>query len=153
MKMKSANQFMVAMALIMMLGMCLPTNVLAACYQSNMTGTWFTYGVSGDTYYGAMTETDRCKIRINSTGTIIGKGSSCIWRDYVGTHTLNIAGGSLKVDKYCKVTGRVKFCDSGLCAYMRIQFARMARDKNTISMLGYLEVEPDLVAFYEAVKR
>jgi hypothetical protein len=51
------------------------------------------------------------------------------------------------------VVGSINVCDAGYCSTIRIQYAQMARDKNTFSMVGYLDIDPDVVFFYKVVKQ
>ena len=130
-----------------------PTTVGAACQQANMAGTWYALGIAGDAAYGTLSEIDRCKIVVNSGGTVVGTRSSCVYRHGSGTASMNVTGGQLRVSPACAVTGSVRICVSGGCASMRVQHAQMARDKNTVAATLYLDVAPNVVAFYEMVKQ
>ena len=125
----------------------------AVCTRANAVGTWYAMGVSGDGYFGEMGETDRCKLVVNSNGRIVASGSSCVYRD---------ARGQSNFQSYRWLDQR----DISLCRgrkhqrlrcrilrIIRIQYAQMARDKNTFSMVGYLDIDPDVVFSFKAVKQ
>lgn len=131
----------------------LPGIAGAACTQFNAIGTWYAMGVSGDAYFGEMGETDRCKLVVNSNGGVVASSSGCTYRDARGQYNFRVTGGWLAVSSACAVTGSINVCDSGLCSTIRIQYAQMARDKNTFSMVGYLSIDPDVVFFYKVVKQ
>lgn len=130
-----------------------PGVAAAACAQANAAGTWYAMGVSGDGYFGEMGETDRCKLVVNSNGGIAASSSSCVYRDARGQFNFQVTGGAINVSSACVVTGNINVCDSGFCSIIRIQYAQMARDKNTFSMVGYLNIDPDVVFFYKVVKQ
>ena len=125
----------------------------AACTQADLTGTWYSMGVSGDLYYGSMDEIDRCKIVIGSTGAIVASASSCIMKDTFGQYTVGISSGSFKVTSTCAVSGSMRLCYSGICITGRVPYAQLARDKNILPMLGISASDPDVIFSYTAVKR
>ena len=131
----------------------LPGVADAVCTRANAIGTWYAMGVSGDGYFGEMGETDRCKLVVNSNGRIVASGSSCAYRDARGQFNFRVTGGAINVSSVCAVTGSINVCDAGFCSIIRIQYAQMARDKNTFSMVGYLDIDPDVVFSYKAVKQ
>ncbi|MBI5462576.1 MAG: hypothetical protein HY941_10360 [Gammaproteobacteria bacterium] len=131
----------------------LPGFASAACSMANLRGTWYAVGVSGDTQLGHMDETVRCKIVVSSSGAIPATGSACYVRDYTGLSTVSIPSGSLSVSSACAVTGTLRMCRSGSCYNFRVQHAQMARDWNTFSLVGYSQSNPDIVSFFDAVKR
>ncbi len=131
----------------------LPGFASAACSMANLRGTWYTAGVSGDTRLGQMDETVRCKIVVSSTGAIPATGSACYVRDHTGLSTVSIPSGTLRVSAACAVTGSLRMCQSGTCHIFRVQHAQMARDWNTFTLVGYSQSNPDVVSFFDAVKR
>lgn len=131
----------------------LPGFASAACSMANLRGTWYTAGVSGDTRLGQMDETVRCKIMVTSSGAIPATGSSCYVRDHTGLSTVRITNGTLRVSAACAVYGSLRMCQSGTCHIFRVQHAQMARDWNTFTLVGYSQSNPDVVSFFDAVKR
>jgi hypothetical protein len=131
----------------------LPGFANAACSMANLRGTWYTAGVSGDTRLGQMDETVRCKIVVTSSGAIPATGSSCYVREATGLSTVRITSGALRVSAACAVSGSLRMCQSGTCHIFRIQHAQMARDWNTFTLVGYSQSNPDVVSFFDAVKR
>ena len=125
----------------------------AACTQADMVGTWYSMGVSGDAYFGEMGETDRCKLVVNSNNSIVASSSSCVYRDARGQFNFQVTGGSIYVTSACAVAGNINVCDAGFCSIIKVQYAQMARDKNTFSMVGYLDIDRDVVFFYKVVKQ
>ncbi|MBI5040820.1 MAG: hypothetical protein HZB57_06380 [Gammaproteobacteria bacterium] len=121
--------------------------------MTNLRGTWYAVGVSGDTQAGQMDETVRCKIVVSSTGAIPATGSSCYVRDYTGLSTKSIPSGSLSVSSACAVTGSLRMCQSGTCDTFRVQHAQMAKDYFTFTLVGYYLSDPDVVAFLDVVKQ
>ena len=131
----------------------LPGVADAVCTRANAIGTWYAMGVSGDGYFGEMGETDRCKLVVNSNGRIVASSSSCVYRDARGQFNFRVTGGAINVSSVCAVTGSISVCDAGFCSIIRIQYAQMARDKNTFSMVGYLDIDPDVVFSFKVVKQ
>jgi hypothetical protein len=131
----------------------LPGFASAACSMANLRGTWYTAGISGDTRLGQMDETVRCKITVTSTGAVPATGSSCYVRDATGLSTVSIPSGTLRVSAGCAVYGSLRMCQSGTCHHFRVQHAQMARDWNTFTLVGYSQSNPDVVSFFDAVKR
>ena len=125
----------------------------AACRQADLAGTWYAFGVSGDVGRAYLEQASRCKFSVNSNGTIIGSGSSCLTRDYSGNSTASISGGSLKVNLACTVTGVVNVCTPAGCFGIRVQAAQMERTKTSFPMIGYSNVNPYWLVSLQAVKR
>ena len=46
----------------------------AGCSQGDMTGTWYTYSSSDDSAGGFYPHTNRCKVKLNSSGNIVPSG-------------------------------------------------------------------------------
>ncbi|MBI5460774.1 MAG: hypothetical protein HY941_01135, partial [Gammaproteobacteria bacterium] len=90
---------------------------------------------------------------VNSNNRIVASSSSCVYRDARGQFNFQVTGGAINVSSTCTVTGNINVCDSGFCNTIRIQYAQMARDKNTFSMVGYLNIDTDVVFFYKVVKQ
>lgn len=125
----------------------------AACTQVDLTGTWYAFGVSGDVGRAYLEQASRCKFAVNSRGTIIASGSSCLTRDYVGNSTASISGGSLRVNSACAVTGNVNVCTPVGCFAIRVQAAQMERTKTSFPMIGYSNVNPYWLVSLQAVKQ
>jgi hypothetical protein len=131
----------------------LPGFASAVCSMAKLHGTWYAAGVSGDTRLGQMDETVRCKIVVSSTGAIPATGSSCYVRDHTGLSTVSIPSGKLHVSAACAIVGSLRMCQSGTCHIFRVQQAQMARDWNTFTLVGYSQKNPDVVSFFDVVKR
>lgn len=136
------------------LAMLIPVAVQASCEQGDLTGVWMTYGISIDTYFSNSDETDRCKIKVNSSGTIVATASYCIFRDQKGKYRVDVAGGSVLVASNCRVTGTVDLCYLDACSFgLTIEHGTLSQDKNVISMLGYSRNDNDVVFSFTGVKR
>ena len=128
-------------------------DVTAACSQTDLAGTWHALGVSGDVLYGYLEETNRCKIRVSSTGAIVATGSNCVTKTYLGTGWTNITGGRLTVNTACAVTGTVHLCDASGCGSIRVESAQLERNKAAFPMIGYSYNNPYWLFSFHAVKR
>ncbi len=153
MKSRNFRKSLLLSCLLAVSGTALPGAADAVCTRANAVGTWYAMGVSGDGYFGEMGETDRCKLVVNSNGRIVASSSSCVYRDARGQFNFQVTGGSIYVTSACALAGNINVCDAGFCSVIRIQYAQMARDKNTFSMVGYLDIDPDVVFFYKVVKQ
>ncbi|MBI5462575.1 MAG: hypothetical protein HY941_10355 [Gammaproteobacteria bacterium] len=153
MNIRNSRKSLVLGCLLAVFGAALSSAADAACTQANMVGTWYSMGVSGDSYFGEMGEIDRCKLVVNSNNRVVASSSSCIYRDARGQFNYQVTGGTINVSSDCAVIGSINVCDSGYCNTIRIQYAQMARDKNTFSMVGYLTGDTDVVFFYKLVKQ
>ena len=129
----------------LLLSMLSPMLAQGACSQNNLTGTWYAYGNSGN-------EIERCKIKVNSSGSIVGSKSKCSARDATGRFSLNIGGGNLQVSSACVVKGRINFCEAS-CTALRIEHGMLERDKNILTVEGYLVVDPRYTASLVGVKK
>lgn len=109
----------------------------AACVQGDLTGTWHAVGIAGNIIGSYFDITNRCKVKLASTGTVVTSASGCTYNDWTGTGTSTISGGQLTTTSACLVHGTIRICESNSCTDMRVQFAQMARDKNTFDLLGY----------------
>ena len=111
----------------LLLGVLSPEFSHAGCVQSELAGTWYTYAP-------AML---RCKIKVNSSGTIVASKSKCSLRDETGRYSGNVSGGNMSVTSGCKVTGKMTVCGDG-CEKIKIEHGRLERDKNMIILEAYL---------------
>lgn len=134
------------------LGILFPVATQAACNQSDLSGIWMIHGVSGDTYLGDLSETDRCKIKVNSSGSIVGSASSCTGSDYSGAFKVNIKSGYLQTTSTCKVTGKIRVCGD-VCGNAIIEHGTLSKDANVISLVGYDAGDRGVVISWTAVKR
>ena len=139
----------VALALFVLFG---TNQSYAACEQSNLTGTWFFNGLSGDLLLNDW-ETDFCKIKVNSTGTILNSGSQCKFRTTDGKDSIDVQGGNLAIRSNCSIKGKITVCDSGFCGNLVIDNARLDKGKTVITLVGRASFDPDVVVFYTGVKR
>jgi len=138
---------------VLLISMLAPMLVQASCDPSDIPGTWMTYGVSGDTFYGEMSSTDRCKIKVNSSGSIVGSASYCKYRDRKGVHKLDVSSGNVEVNSNCVVTGNMRLCKSGDCAKLIIEHGTLSTGKNVFSIVGYSKPDPDFVFSFTGLKR
>jgi hypothetical protein len=126
----------------------------AACAQSDLAGTWYFNGITGDSYEGYFWETDFCKIRFNSTGNVVKSSSQCKFRDSLGKATLDIIGGSLALNASCKISGKIKYdLGDGFSTNFVLDDARMDRGKTMITMVGRVAIDPAVVSFFTGVKK
>ena len=140
----------VALALLVLFG---TSQSYATCSQGNLKGTWYFNGVSGDTFFGTMDESDFCKITVNSVGKVKNAGSQCQFRTSDGKDSVNDIGGNLVINSGCAITGKIKFCEGEICANLVMDAARMDKGKTVITLVGRLSIDPDIVIFMTGVKR
>ena len=141
----------VALALFVLFG---ASQSYAACVQGDLAGTWYFNGVTGDTFAGQFWETDFCKVRVNSVGTIVKSKSQCQYRDYTGKQSYDITGGSLVISSSCKITGKIKYdFGGGLTTNFNIDAARLDKGKTVITIAGRASIDPDIVSFFTGVKK
>ena len=125
----------------------------AACSQADLTGAWYTTGVSGDSYYGEMAEWERCKIRLSSNGTVIASGSFCTYRDSSGRSTVKIGGGRLRITSACSLSGTVQLCASGVCLTETVEYGQLDKGKTVMSFVGYYNLDPDIIFSHTGIKQ
>ena len=145
---------------VMLLSFLSPVLVQAACSQSDLKGTWFTYSLSVDSFVTedhsltVSSMTNRCKVKVSSSGDIVASKSSCKFRDQVGKDPLNITSGDIKVNPKCKLKGSITMELFGTSSITLIlESGALAKDKTTFSAVGYSEVEPDVITHMTAVKQ
>lgn len=115
----------------LLLSMLSPFPAYSGCVQSDLQGTWYAYAA-------AMM---RCKIKVNSSGSIVASNSKCVVRDETGRYSLNIGGGNLGVSNACVVKGKIKLCEAG-CTGFIIEHGMLERDKNMVILEGYAAADP-----------
>ena len=125
----------------------------AACSQPEMEGTWYTYSMSVDSYAVYASRTNRCKIKLNSTGSIVASKSSCRLRDYSGVFTVPVAGGNIKVKSTCSLNGNIKLITPDGISTVVMDYGTAAKDKQAFSVVGYDNNNPDFITHLNAVKR
>lgn len=104
-------------------------SVQAACLQSDMSGTWFTYSVGPDF-------TNRCKVIVNSAGRFFRSSSYCIYHDW---STAYISGQmSLRSGCYLSI-GKVHFYtfSGSYLGYDFVHYASLDSGKTIISGAGF----------------
>ena len=138
------------LAIFMLLGASLS---YADCEQSDLKGTWYFTGVTGDTLFGDFWETDFCKIKVNLTGKVVDSSSQCEARDFEGKYGFDISGGALAINSSCSITGKFKLCEDTACIFLKIDDARMDKGKTVITLAGRLSDEPDIVSFFTGIKK
>lgn len=125
----------------------------AACEQTDLQGTWYLNGISGDTFFAEFIETNFCKFKISSTGKVFDSGSQCKFRDDAGVGVVNITSGDLTLGSTCRITGYITASEGGQSEKVRIDDARLDKRKTVITMVGRSDVDPDGVFFLTGVKR
>lgn len=106
-----------------------PVFANAGCIQSDLAGTWYAYA-------GAMVH---CKIKVNSSGSIVASKSKCSMRDETGRYSMNIGGGNFGITNACIVTGKIKLCEAS-CVDLKIEHGILERDKNMVILEGYAPI-------------
>ena len=125
----------------------------AACSQPELAGTWYTYSMSVDSYAVYASRTNRCKIKLNSTGSIVASKSSCKLRDYSGVFTVPVAGGDIKVKSNCSLNGNIKLITPDGISTVVMDYGRSAKEKQAFSVVVYDNHIPDFISHLIAVKR
>jgi len=140
----------VALALIVLFG---TSQSYATCSQSDLTGTWYLNGITGDTLFAEFWETDFCKVKVNSNGNVVNSSSQCKYRDADGKAGFDIQGGNLALSSSCAITGKVKYCDGEFCLNLVVDDARLDRGKTVLTLVGRLSFDPDVVSFFTGIKK
>lgn len=143
------NYIHVARLIVFALFIGLAGQVGAVCAQANLTGTWYANGVSGDSRTSGFDSYARCKIVINSLGSVVPVSSTCKGRDDVGVFYSSLSGGSVKVSSGCVITGYVMF---GTLRYT-IEFGQMEKGLNIFTFTFYQNTNPDVLGVFTAVKQ
>lgn len=125
----------------------------AACVQTDLTGTWHAVGAFGNANLDGFEEYIRCKIVLNSAGTVVISQSTCRGRDNVGSFTVTFAGGSVRVSSACAITGNLVYEAGATDLRQVIEFGQMARDKNIFTFATYQNTNNDLLGLFTAVKQ
>lgn len=139
-------------SLLLMFCILSPGMTIAACVTSDLSGTWYLTGISGNVAFGTLDETDRCKLTVSSAGTIVPSTSSCQVRDDSGFTSGLTVSGNFYINSACNVTGAVLGCFNGLCRTAKVQYAKMDKGKTVMSMVGYVTDSPDDVISWTAIK-
>ena len=95
-----------------------PVFAHAECTQSDLAGTWYAYAAT----------MLRCKVKVNSSGSIISSKSLCKFRDETGQYSAS-ASGSMGISDNCLISGKITVCDAE-CANLKIEHGRLERDNN-----------------------
>ena len=133
---------LVSIIAVLAMGMLSPLATQAGCVQSDLDGTWYAYAAT----------MMRCKIDVNSSGSIVSSKSSCSMRDETGRFSLDVGGGNLGISNACLMKGKMKICDAR-CVGFKIEHGRLERDKNMLILEGYFAVEPDVTITLVGVKK
>ncbi|MBI5040261.1 MAG: hypothetical protein HZB57_03385 [Gammaproteobacteria bacterium] len=140
-----------------LLGVFAPLLAQATCTQADLAGTWYAMFVDGDVIQSEFNSTVRCKVVVSSTGAVTANSTGCKARtsNDAGTGVINrtvaITGGSLTVNSSCAISGRLGINDGAGNTTLTVQYAQMARDKNTFAFTIYHD--GDGASFGEAVKQ
>jgi hypothetical protein len=109
--------------------------------------------MSVDSYAVYASQTNRCKIKLNSTGNIVASKSSCKLRDYSGVFSVPVTGGNIKVKSNCSLNGNIKLITPDGISTVVMEYGTAAKDRHTFSVVGYDNNNPDLITHLHAVKR
>ena len=132
-------------------GVFSPLLVYAGCGQSDLTGTWITYALSVDSSGLAYSpQTNRCKVKINSSGSIVTSKSGCFIRNWTGINYVNITGGKFSVSSSCKLSGSIVL---GVLDEIIIDYGTLSKDKHTFSLIGFNEAYQDYITHLNGVKK
>ena len=137
----------------LLLSILSPILVHAGCVQGDLKGTWYTHSMSIDSAFIYAPQVSRCKIKINTSGTIVASSSSCKARTYDGLHSGNVTGGKIDVSSKCSLSGSMKAYSSGSTARSKIEYGKLSKDKTTFSAIGYSADNPDWIYHLSGVKQ
>ena len=141
----------ICICITLMSGMFSPLLAYAGCSQADLAGTWITYALSIDSsglaYYP---QTNRCKVKINSSGSIVTSKSSCFVRNWIGTNYVNITGGKVSVSSNCNLSGSIII---GVLDEIIIDYGTLSKDKHTFSLIGFNEAYQDYITHLNGVKK
>jgi len=135
------------------MSMLSPIMAHAGCSQIDMTGTWYAYSMSVDSAGYYYPQTNECKVKLNSSGSIVASKSSCKMRTATGLVNVNITGGSVKASSNCKLSGSMKISSIYGTDTIKLEFGRVAKDKRTVSLVSYDTSDPTYITHMTAVKR
>lgn len=121
----------------LVMGVATVATAQAACRQSDLAGVWYGMGISGNVVGSYFDISNRCKLQITSTGTVIASGSSCVYYDWTGSGTSRITGGRLYVNSACGISGSISICEPNGCGTMRISYAQMEANKLAYALQGF----------------
>ena len=130
-----------------------PLYAYAGCSQGDMTGTWYTYSSSDDSAGGFYPHTNRCKVKLNSSGNIVASKSSCKMRNAAGLISLNVTGGKVKVNSGCSLSGSMKISSIYGVDVITLEYGTLSKDKSTLSLVSYDTDNPTFVTHLTAVKK
>ena len=131
-----------------------PVFAQAGCVQSELAGTWYTYSMSVDSSGSFAPQTNRCKVRINSSGSVVASKSSCIARSWPGLINVNVTGGSINVGSGCNLSGTLNiYSPEGGSGTIKLQYGTVASDQKTISLVAYDASNPAYITHLTGVKR
>ena len=147
------NKKSIIISAVLGMSMLSPVLVHAGCSQSDMTGTWYAYSMSADSAGYYYPQTNQCKVKISSSGSIVASKSSCKMRSITGLVAVNITGGSIKVNSSCKLSGSMKISSVYGNDTIKLEFGSAAKDKRTLSLVGYDVDDPTYISYLSAVKQ
>ena len=131
-----------------------PIMAQAGCVQSELAGTWYTYSMSADSYGSSAPQANRCKVRINSSGSIVASKSSCKIRSFLGLIDANITGGTVKVSSGCTLSGSIRLFSSFAGSdTIKLEYGTVAKDKKTFSLIAYDSGQPSYITHLTGVKK
>lgn len=144
---------LIAISAGLALGMLSPVLVFAECIPSQLAGTWYTYSMSVDSDGSFAPQTNRCKVRINSAGSIVASKSSCKVRSWPGLVNVNVTGGSIFVNSKCNLSGSIKISGPEGSSTIKLEYGTVAKDNNTLSLISYDAGDRSYITHLTGVKR
>ena len=137
------------------LGLIMLSPILAhaGCSQSDLAGTWYAYSMSADALGSFPPATIDCKVKINSSGSIVASKSSCNMRDYSDPVNSPVSGGNMKVTSGCNLSGTLKLDTPVGRQTLKIGRGTLSKDKVTLFAVGYVKEYPSSIAHLTAAKK
>ena len=130
-----------------------PILAYAGCSQSDLTGTWYAYSMSADALGASPPATINCKVKLNSSGSIVASKSSCKMRDFSDPVKIPVSGGNMKVTSGCNLSGTLKLDTPVGPQTLKIGHGTLAKDKVTLFAVGYVKEYPSSIAHLTAAKK
>lgn len=128
----------------------LTQQVSAACTQSDLTGVWYIQGTTADAELNAADSTVWCKVQFNSSGVVVAGNSSCNAREGSEKDFINIIGGKVTLNQFCRLVGRLRLVEG---ENLIIDNGYMDSQKSVISIAAYSTELPVQGVLFTGVKK
>ena len=102
------NKRLISAVCAMSLGLSFAGLAQAKCNQDDLAGRWHSYSMSVDssgTTYAPLTY--RCKVKLDSSGSVVASKSSCTVRGWEGKSNVDVTGGKITVSSGCAIRGSI----------------------------------------------